>query len=137
MSIIGNVDIALQHMAAKGQKPLIKMDLVTGTAAAVVTSVDLGEIVTDFHFQILMSATTETVTASASVDGTNYHDLINCVFTLGTRNLSSPTTGAVKAGDYFIPLEFIAQYRHVKFTKSATTETCNLAYAFGQLPGNA
>lgn len=139
MANVGNLQSALIQSANKGQKPKIVFATATGTAtSALSTTSDLTDIVTDFHFKITMSSTSETVNIKGTIDGTNYEGaLTNCVYVTSTGQLASPSTGEFGAGTYFIPWECIGSYRKFKWTKSSTSETGLVAYAFATLPGNS
>jgi len=99
--------------------------IITGTAAA------LGSLyVEDFSvlvFILTMSATTETVSMTVSVDGTNYSTTTVRPLDLLTGALFASNT--IKAGVFKLDVKGI---KSVKFTKSSTSETATIYTGLGQ-----
>jgi len=99
--------------------------VLTGTAAAVGTI----DVATFNRIALLMtfSASTETVSITASVDGTNYGAAKLRPIDLATGTVTASSD--VKAGFYALDVE---TFQSIKFTKSATTETLTIRSGLGR-----
>lgn len=132
MTVHGNLNKALEHMAQANLLPTPVFDYFNGTAAAVGTSSDLEDLCTDVWVRVATLSGGETVQIQGTVDGTVWSAAIGPYDTSTGNFLAAAAT--LGNGVYRLPIKLIAQFRKLKLVKSAGVNGFVGGFFYAKLP---
>lgn len=129
MAIQPNIGFIVSNPLGSQPKAVVTMKLYASTAAATGTFISPEGACSDLLIT-LAGLTSETVAVTYSHDGTNFVAIGNVIDTTTGKD----TTGATLAnGTYSIPVARFGNFKHIKLTKSSTSESLSAAVSVASL----